>query len=542
VSNPNFFGRRSSIASVAPTCKALHINIARLKPGVGDILMLTPALLGLREKFPNAEITLTVCDNYNFDTRPGSKHGAIYNAVKYLPYVDKVITDKHPDAKNPIASYYIDISSAAGEIREESPGKKSLERIDIFSRYLGVTPSNKRPFLHVPKEEKEAMFQRLQKAGYTTNKKLVVIAENSNTWLRDLPKNILQDYCKLCADNKELFPVLFSDLFLEPWNISGLTEFRGTTNEEFLALIALADIVMTPDTGTLHVAGALNRRIVAYWGPTHPDSRTSYYKNVTNLWHKEVCPKSPCWYSQQNCSNRVCFKAITSVELYNSTIQRLEAPYEELEEWRAGVSIVVPILLSNQDVIIQSLKSLYTSFKNSDVEIILVSRKERYEEVVDLSRRFCPVADITATDASNYEGMFNSGVESATKDLVLFIHDDIDLNQKSFNRLLTVYNNTPDTGIVGGLLKMPNGTVERSGLVNNKDNLMGMSFNTAKQISNPIFVDSISDACFLIDRIEFISLGKFVTNTIDFCSKYKQLTKKEIVVATNSSIVHRNLE
>jgi len=43
-----------------------------------------------------------------------------------------------------------------------------------------------------------------------------------------------------------------------------------TTLEELTYLLAGADLVVTPDSGPMHIAGALGRRVIALFGPTDP--------------------------------------------------------------------------------------------------------------------------------------------------------------------------------------------------------------------------------------------------------------------------------
>ena len=318
--------RKSILSRSASSSTPYKINIIRTKPGLGDILMLTPALLGVREKFPNAEITLVVNSDYQSSGKDDYRYGMVPSAVQYLPYIDKIVDINKENINYNLADFSIDISGNAGEIQEEKAGTKSRERIDIFSYFLGTNPSDKRPFIHVPEHQREQGRKVLESIQPILDRKLVVITVEGNSGDRNLPLSTIIDTINLLKKHNSILIVTISGRGVPNLGIPGIIELRDLDFGSFYGLVSLADLVVSPDTGTLHLAGALNKRIVGIWGNTHPRSRTSYYKNITNIWHKDHCPKAPCWYSNRNCKNRVCLKSITGRELSEAILTRLGLP------------------------------------------------------------------------------------------------------------------------------------------------------------------------------------------------------------------------
>ncbi len=53
------------------------------------------------------------------------------------------------------------------------------------------------------------------------------------------------------------------------------------------------DVVVCPDSALLHLAGALNKKIVTIFGPIPPQSRINYYANATVLIKRLPCQY--CW-------------------------------------------------------------------------------------------------------------------------------------------------------------------------------------------------------------------------------------------------------
>jgi hypothetical protein len=359
--------RVSHLARVGSSQAAYKIAIARLKPGLGDILMITPSLLGLREKFPSAHVTLIVQSHYTTDIAPGSKHGVIYEAVKHLPWVD-VVLDANYETYNPGRfDFFVDISGQAGEIQEERPTTKPRERIDIFSHYLGVDPSIKRPYLHLPEDTLATGRELIQRQVGQFNRPLILFFQNSNTGFRDPSLQSLQTAVSLLKRRNDIYVGVVSEAYRDPWGIPGVLEWRGLSVKEFFGLVGVSELIVSPDTGPLHMAGALNKKLVGLWGGTHPGSRTSYYRNVTNLWHPEKCSRAPCWYSNSGCANRVCITSISGKEIANAVEERLACPLDKGILWRGEVGLAIEAQEWNIQLF-NMLKGLPSTVKNVDIK------------------------------------------------------------------------------------------------------------------------------------------------------------------------------
>ena len=76
---------------------------------------------------------------------------------------------------------------------------------------------------------------------------------------------------------------------------SNLQAFVADNLRELWALAEHVDIVVSPDSMMVHVAGMFGTPCVGLWGPLDPVKRVAYYKNHHPLWHREFCPHSPCF-------------------------------------------------------------------------------------------------------------------------------------------------------------------------------------------------------------------------------------------------------
>ena len=85
-------------------------------------------------------------------------------------------------------------------------------------------------------------------------------------------------------------------------NVAGQTTLRQLT-----ALIERASLVISNDSGPMHLAAALNRPLVALFGPTNP-IRTGPYNREDSVLRLDI-PCSPCY--SRTCSHQSCLRWMT---------------------------------------------------------------------------------------------------------------------------------------------------------------------------------------------------------------------------------------
>ncbi len=79
-----------------------------------------------------------------------------------------------------------------------------------------------------------------------------------------------------------------------------------TTLNQFVALIAGAELVISNDSGPMHIAAALGKPLVAPFGPTNP-VRTGPYGRPGSVVRLQI-PCSPCY--SRRCSHQTCLQAM----------------------------------------------------------------------------------------------------------------------------------------------------------------------------------------------------------------------------------------
>ena len=92
------------------------------------------------------------------------------------------------------------------------------------------------------------------------------------------------------------------------------------TLNQLIGLMSLAKLVISADSGPLHIANSLGTNVVGLFGPTRPEitgPRGSGRAIV--LQHAVGCNKEACYYL--DCPDNICMQAISVEDVVNATKQ-----------------------------------------------------------------------------------------------------------------------------------------------------------------------------------------------------------------------------
>jgi heptosyltransferase-2 len=105
-------------------------------------------------------------------------------------------------------------------------------------------------------------------------------------------------------------------------NVAGQTRLR-----ELAALLAECKVVVTNDTGAMHVAAAVGTPVVAVFGPTNPVTTSPVGPRHTLIRRPMDC--SPCLLRHCPIDHR-CMTAIDVEEVFEATCKRTTAPSQSI--------------------------------------------------------------------------------------------------------------------------------------------------------------------------------------------------------------------
>ncbi len=104
-------------------------------------------------------------------------------------------------------------------------------------------------------------------------------------------------------------------------------DFAGKLNIlELAALLERCDLMVTNDTGPMHLAAAVGRPVVALFGPGKPGRYSPYGPQGFHVVVHHPITCSPC--TEFECEERTCMKKILPQEVFQKVVDRLSLKYE----------------------------------------------------------------------------------------------------------------------------------------------------------------------------------------------------------------------
>jgi len=251
--------------------------------GIGDIIMATPLLKAIKEEYPNYNLSFAV------DTRTA---GDLYaSLVKNAPFIDNVISAQGIVKEN--FNLFKDISSVC--LQYENSGLPPLNRIDIFANACGFKLKDHLPFYKVEDDEDAWAKEFISKKS---NKPLSIMLHTASFDIkRTWPIN---KYTELIKEiNKERKDITFFVNDFQNHN-PNWNQYKDVVNisqfsiREIGALTKNMDLFIGPDSGPMHIAGALGTKGIILFGSIPPEARINHYPSLQGMTAGLAC--SPCWY------------------------------------------------------------------------------------------------------------------------------------------------------------------------------------------------------------------------------------------------------
>lgn len=351
----------------------MNILIVKLS-AVGDVVHTLPSLASLRRLYPDANISWVIEE-------------ASSDIICGHPYLDRVIVSRRKkwiaDLKKfrHISRTILEIRSFIAEIRDrkydlvidfhgllksalivlissgkrklgydsmqelsglflnekifEDMGKHAVDRYLDFPRYLGARIEKPEFCIPVAEENKTKVKKLLRANGIDTGERFVAVNPIAfwETKLWDEKK-----FALLCdrISNELKLKVIFtggtSEGAIERMQSSMTCPYvdlvGATTLRDLAYLYGLSLLVVTTDSGPMHVAAAVGTPTVAIFGPTDP-ARTGPYGANHTIVRKDL-PCSPCFLKK--CATGKCMKEISADEVFEAVRKAMNSENGDADE------------------------------------------------------------------------------------------------------------------------------------------------------------------------------------------------------------------
>ena len=292
----------------------MKILVVRKSGGLGDIVCCEPVIRGLRERYPHAHITFGMPEEFVclFDNR---------SEAHYKGYCETEFTVHWMRRYEEQYDIFIDLHGPA--TRDEQHGSPECSRTESFCNYAGIPASP--PEIHVTEAEKHAAADELAKYP----RPWVGFGPDGTNWTRNWPKD---RWGRLIAETPGTKFYFTKD---PKATFKGAIPIVGRSLREIASLIANLDIMITVDTGLLHLAGAVGTKTFSLWGPTEPKRTVKHYADAYYLepapYRTKVGCKKACLYSPMHCLDvndgiSKCMRALGADEVIDSINKLMGKP------------------------------------------------------------------------------------------------------------------------------------------------------------------------------------------------------------------------
>jgi heptosyltransferase I len=321
---------------IRPTKKVENVNKILLVnlQGIGDLIMSTPFYETILENFPRAKIDLiSKKNNSDILTR---KLSHIKFTSGYLALIIKIRNQKYnlainlyraqPSALLVLLSgarfkigyfYSFNLSSNNLKLNKVNKSYDPRKKAVNIARALGLKNirANDELNIYIPSKVIEDIKKNL-------SYEYVCINPNNEWYSRSWPK---ENWLSLVRELIKKYKVLIiglkqeetSQYILDNINSENFVNMIGKTNiKETAALISMAKLFITCDSGPMHIAFATRTPTIAMFGPTE-----SYVplNNVVVL-KNGIC--NCCWNMNNEpiCKDNICMKSIVVEEVLKNII------------------------------------------------------------------------------------------------------------------------------------------------------------------------------------------------------------------------------
>ena len=342
--------------------------------GIGNLIMMTPALRALRAGLADARIVLLVddrgsdaavsgsdladeilrlpadfrrnpeyipwiCRNVRgkFDTLLIPPHGT---AISLLPLTllskapHKVAITHHHTRRAPLPFVY----SHRIEIPQLEHESASVARI---VKYLGLPVPDLTPQFHITDANRQRAQQHLQQRGLDSRRPRIVVhvaSSNTQTWKR-WPSERFVQLCQRLQQEQDAEVLLvgswaerekivagFSEVVALEAIVAGELDLKASA-----ALVEDADLVVANDSAISHIAAAMGTPVVVVFGPT--DERVCGPMTRKGRIVTSGVSCRPCYFLRQtkrvrSCTNRVCLTNISVEQVHEACVKALAGDFD----------------------------------------------------------------------------------------------------------------------------------------------------------------------------------------------------------------------
>lgn len=298
---------------------------------IGDLIATTPAIRALKQKYPKAEIDLLTYEQ-NVDVLQGN------------PHLHKIVSSYTPEGYDLLVVFHMGLfwkSFRARKILRDIPFKIGCTNHGMLSSYfpglnlkvkykqlqhvvednldvvrlIGIDTQDKSYELYY--EEEDILIKRPYIILHPGSKDIHKLTNPSHWWPVENWKQVGRHF-------SNRYNILITGIEPERFIYESMPEFTdaiGYSINGLKNIIAHASLVISMDSGPVHIASALGVPVISLMGPQDP---VIWKPNPGKyIFHDEVCTK--CKWLECRYKQPLCMYAITPTEVINLAERLVES-------------------------------------------------------------------------------------------------------------------------------------------------------------------------------------------------------------------------
>ena len=325
---------------------------------LGDVLFSTPAIRALRQRYPQAHITCLAPRRVAevLSHNPNLNEVLVYNERAMLVTLFEplrilwmmrcrrfeAVFFFHRSRSKAFLAWLAGIPVRVGFSREGrgwllthpvAMPRGSLHKTDLFLYLLatlGISSAGRWPEMEATREEEKALNDLLLTEGISKEQSFVVLHVGGNWDLKRWPIEYFIRWTRLFLESRDWKVVLCGSAGEERLARQVLQAFPGgkvvslcgrTKLGELAALMKRAKMVLSNDSGPIHVAASQRARTLGLFGPTSPMETGPISEGPLRVLWKDVGCQVPCYF--RACNGRACMNFLTPEEVFERTQELL---------------------------------------------------------------------------------------------------------------------------------------------------------------------------------------------------------------------------
>lgn len=326
---------------------------------IGDVLFSTPAIRAIKKRYPKSFLACLVpkrCVNilnnnpYLDEIIVGEDRAPFYALFKHMRMISALRQRRFDSAiffhRSKTRVLWAWLAGVRERVGYQDPGKKRLltkscprpgteiHKTDYFLRlleFLGIPADGREPDFYPRKEALPELAELLRGHGILPEDKYIVVHPGGNWDLKRWPSSYFSEWIRLFIKRSNWKVILCGTISEESLCKKILSEvqnpkvisFCGKTSIDTLALLLKnAELLVSNDSGPIHLAASQGTEIIGLFGPTTPALTGPISRGRSLILRKDVGCEIPCYF--RSCDHRVCMEWLKPEEVHENTLKFLD--------------------------------------------------------------------------------------------------------------------------------------------------------------------------------------------------------------------------